>query len=85
MPKHLISFGSSCYFPAALLLLLPLDLQKCPPVTITQRGIVLPSLAASGQGCAQGKSWGPCNPHLKGPLQTSPLLVCLVTAWPTSP
>lgn len=45
MPKHLISFGSSCYFPAALLLLLSLDLRKRPPVTIAQRGIVLPSLA----------------------------------------
>lgn len=48
MPKHLISFGSSCYFSAALLallLLLSLDLRKRPPVTMAQTGIVLPSLA----------------------------------------
>lgn len=60
LPKHLTSFGSSCYFPAALLLLLSLDLCKHVPVAIAQRGIVFPSLA-------RGKSWGSCDPHLKGP------------------
>lgn len=80
LPKQLVAFGSRCYFPPALLLLLSLGLWKCPPVTVAQRGIVLPSLAQCLAGLCS-----PHNPHLKGPLQTSPLLVCLVTACPTPP
>lgn len=44
-PSISFPLEAAVFSPAALLLRLSLDLRKHPPVTTTQRGIVLPSLA----------------------------------------
>lgn len=95
LPERLISFGSSCYFPAALLallLLLSLDLPKHPlrppprascspawPRAVLQAEACSPPPPAAVRGCTAGRA-PPVHPAAHSPARAAPLCHSLLAA-----